>query len=1024
MKFFQFVVRHARAFLFTTIVLSLSGIVMMLNLPVSLFPDVTFPRIVILADNGEEPSERMMVEVTKPLEEVASSIPGVRVVRSITGRGSTEISVGLDWGTNVQQTLQLLQGRISNRRNDLPASASIRAEQMTVSVFPVHGYSLTSDSIDQVTLRDIAMYQIRPALLRVKDVARVEVEGGDTREFRVTVDPAKLAAHRINARQVAEAIRTTNLVSSSGLLDEDYRLYLSLVSGVLQSIDDINRVVVAVHNGIPVYVADVAVVTPSVADRYIRTTARGRDAVLINILKQPTGSTVRIAEGVRSAVAGLHLPAGVHFENYYDQGDFIAGAINGTRDSILIGIVLAMGVLLVFLRSWRMMLVIALVVPATIAITFACLSAIGLTINIMTLGGIAAAVGLIIDDSIVVIENIFTNVVRRRAEGTSTVEAIGGSLHGLMPAIVGSTASTIVIHIPLAFLGGVTGAFFASLSITMVLAMLISCFLSVSLAPLLAARVLRERDLEREVLREERLLQRSAWYDRLVRTLMRHRWWTIAGMLALLAVSVLLYESIGSSFMPQMDEGTFVLDYASPPGTSLGETGRLLRHVEEILMSIPEVEAYSRRTGTQLGFFLTEPNTGDYLVKLRKNRTRGIEEVIAEARERIEASEPALRVEFGQMMMDVIGDLTNNPSPIEIKLFGNDETLLKMKAAEVKSLIENVRGVVDAFDGIVIAGPSLVVRVDPYRSAREGLTTADIQEETEVAMRGSAETSIQKYEKLIPVRVRYPDVYRSDARKIEDLQIVTPAGAIVPLRTLATVERTGGQAEVDREGLRRMVAVTARIEGRDLGRTVDDIKALLSSRFVLPQGMTMDFGGVYQTQQESFRGLLFVALAAVLLVFLVLLYEFGEFAVPLSVLMIGILSLSGVFGALRLTGMTLNISSFVGLIMVIGIVAENAIFLMHTAARLKNDGMAEEDALVRAGMVRARPILMTTLAAVLALLPLSLGIGGGAQMQQPLAIAVIGGFSVSSLLLFFALPVVYHLLHGRRSAAHELQQGG
>jgi multidrug efflux pump subunit AcrB len=381
-------------------------------------------------------------------------------------------------------------------------------------------------------------------------------------------------------------------------------------------------------------------------------------------------------------------------------------------------------------------------------------------------------------------------------------------------------------------------------------------------------------------------------------------------------------------------------------------------------------------------------------------------------------------VEFGQMMMDVIGDLTNNPSPIEIKLFGNDETLLKMKAAEVKSLIENVRGVVDAFDGIVIAGPSLVVRVDPYRSAREGLTTADIQEETEVAMRGSAETSIQKYEKLIPVRVRYPDVYRSDARKIEDLQIVTPAGAIVPLRTLATVERTGGQAEVDREGLRRMVAVTARIEGRDLGRTVDDIKALLSSRFVLPQGMTMDFGGVYQTQQESFRGLLFVALAAVLLVFLVLLYEFGEFAVPLSVLMIGILSLSGVFGALWLTGMTLNISSFVGLIMVIGIVAENAIFLMHTAARLKNDGMAEEDALVRAGMVRARPILMTTLAAVLALLPLSLGIGGGAQMQQPLAIAVIGGFSVSSLLLFFALPVVYHLLHGRRSAAHERQQGG
>ena len=637
MSLFEYVRHHAKAILFTVTIFVISGIVLTLHMPISLFPDITFPRIVILADNGEQPAERMMVEVTKPLEEVASSVPGVKLVRSVTGRGSTEISIGLDWGSNVQQTLQFLQGRISNVRNTLPATASIQAEQMSVAVFPIHGYSLTSDKLSLVELRDIALYQIRPALMKVKGVARVEVTGGDTREFLVTVSPEKLSAYRLDIRQVADAIQKTNFISSTGIVNNNFQMYLALVSGLFKTTDDIKAVVVAVQGGVPIKVSDVAEVKPSVEDKFIRTTARGRDAVLINIVKQPTGSTVQIGEDVAAEITRLHLPADVHFENWYDQADFIISSILSTRDSILIGVLLAMLVVFFFLRSWRISLVMLLVVPATIASTFACLYSVGLTINIMTLGGIAAAVGLIIDDSIVVIENIFTHFSKHQPE-RDEVRALGfakiasDSLKSLMPAIMGSTASTIVIHIPLAFLGGVTGAFFASLSITMVFAMLISFLFSITLAPLLAMLFVRENDIEHELERHNRPSQFAVWYERTLHQLLKYRLLIIPVALVILLMTYILYNHIGNDFMPDMDEGTFVLDYKSPPGTSLDETNRILMNVEHILMAIPEVESYSRRSGTQLGFFLTEPNNGDFLVKLKKKRSRAIDEVITEVR--------------------------------------------------------------------------------------------------------------------------------------------------------------------------------------------------------------------------------------------------------------------------------------------------------------------------------------------------------------------------------------------------------
>lgn len=1015
MTLLDYVRRHSKAFLFTVAVLVVSGIAAMVNLPISLFPDVTFPRIVILADNGEQPAERMMVEVTKPLEEVASSIPGVQSVRSITGRGSTEISIGLKWGSDVAATLQFLQGRIGNTRNVLPATASIQTEQMSVAVFPIQGYSLTSDKLDLVELRDIALYQIRPALMRVQGVARVEVTGGDTREFLITVSPEKLAAYRMDIRQVSDAIRKTNGITSAGLIDNNYHLYLSVVSGLLVTTEDIKSVPIAVENRIPIRVRDIADVQPSVADKYIRTTAHGKDAVLINIIKQPTGSTVQIGQDVVAELKKLRLPTELRFENFYDQGDFIRNSILNTRDSIIFGIFLAMIILLVFLRSWRVSIVILLVVPATIACTFLLLYAFGQTINIMTLGGIAAALGLIIDDSIVVIENIFAHYsgqqLKRTGQGALSLfsETATKSVHELMPAIIASTASTIVIYIPLAFLGGVTGAFFASLSVTMVCAMLISFYFSITLSPLLASLVLNEKEIEREISMEDRTPSITKWYERTIRWLLRYCWGVIPAGILLIGLIYGIFAGVGSEFMPEMDEGTFVLDYWSPPGTSLSETNRMLMNVESILLGIPEIESYSRRTGTQLGFFLTEPNSGDFLVKLKKERKKQIQDVISEVRQKVESSEPGLRIEFGQLMMDVIGDLINNPSPVEIKLFGDDTRLIDEKAEEISKLIETIPGVVDVFDGIVISGPSFIITVDPMKASLAGFSVADVQDQLETTIRGNAETRIQKGEKLIAIRTRFPDVYRTDVDRIERLQLANASDVLIPLNTIATIQKTSGQAEIQRDGLKQVVAVTARLSGRDLGSCMTEIQKKVQSHIQLNNTMTIEYGGVYQTQQESLHGLVLVALAAFLLVFIVLLFEFGEFAVPLSIFFVNVLSLLGVAIALWLTGTTINISSMVGVIMIIGIVAENAIFVMHVVQAELREGVDLDEALVRAVKMRARPILMTTLAAVFALLPLALGLGSGAQLQQSLAISVIGGFSVSSILLFFGLPMIYSL---------------
>src|SRR5579883_1179490 len=658
---YDFAKRHSRAILFIIATIMLAGVFVGSQMPVSLFPNVTFPRVVILADNGEEPAERMMVEVTKPLENAVNSVPGVTMVRSTTSRGSAEISIFFKWGTDIMQSLEYLQLQISSLRTELPSTATIEIDRMTPSVFPVEGYSLTSDSLSLVELRDLALYTIRPALTRVDGVAQVRIQGGRTREFLVRLDPAKLAAYHLDIRQVSAAIGQTNLVESPGLVRDNNYLYLALVNDLVHNPEEIAQMTITTINGAPVRIADLGTVEPSEKVEYTRITANGKQAVLVNIIQQPYGNTVKIGHDVGAKLAELQksFPKGIAVQNFYDQSDFISSSINGTRDSILIGIALAIIVLMVFLRNWRITVVAVIIVPATIAATLLLLNAANQNINIMTLGGIAAAIGLIIDDILVVVENIFRHFEESHE---SFHDAAASALKEIMPAMIGSSVATLVIHIPFAFLGGVTGAFFAALSITMVFALTVSFFFSIVAAPIITSLAVNKKTMDREIAHEHKQSWIVKQYENVLHALLRKPWIAIPVIAAFMYGGYAFYQQTESDFLPSMDEGAIILDYAAPPGTSLDETNRMLMNLEKIIQAVPDVQSYSRRTGEQLGFFITEPNTGDYAIELKHGNRRPVDDVISDLRRKIQNAEPSLRIDFGQILEDAIGDLISSPA--------------------------------------------------------------------------------------------------------------------------------------------------------------------------------------------------------------------------------------------------------------------------------------------------------------------------------------------------------------------------
>ncbi len=1018
--------RSLRTIFFLACALTAVGVYAFFQVPVAIFPDTNFPRVVIGVDNGVMPVEQMQVTITKPIEDAVNSVPGLETVRSNTSRGTAEISLFFDWSVDMFRTLELVNAALSKVQQSLPATAKITANRLTLATFPILGYSLTSDTVSQTDLWQLATYNLKPALNRVTGVSSVTIQGGQVPEFHVVPNLARMLSSGITILDLANAIQNSNIIDSPGLYEQDHQLVLALVGSQAHDVNGIRQLAVkTTASGAPVRVGDVASVVPATMPAYTAVTADGQPAVLLNLTRQPNSNTIAVADAVALQVNLLRqtLPKNVQLKPFYDQSQLVRESILSVRDAIMIGLALACIVLFLFLHDWRSSLIAGLVIPVTIAATVVMLWIFGLSFNLMTLGGLAAAIGLVIDDAIVVVENI----VLHREAGEDRLESVRKALAEISRPLVGSTITPVVVFLPLIAVTGVTGSFFRALAITMAVALLTSLLLAVTWTPSLALVLLQqERRGEpavEDISKPDLKKTHAPSGQTLARVMRWHRaalQWSLARPIrlvlvcaCLVVVSIIGYRSLGSDLLPEMDEGGFILDYIMPAGSSIASTNQVLAHVEKILRDTPEVESTSRRTGLQMGLAaVTEANYGDFTVKLKNKRSRGIDEVMEEVRAKVKGSEPAIDIALTQILQDNIGDLSNAPEPIQIKLFAEDARLLGEVAPRVGEEIARIPGVVDIENGIdnTLSGPATNFAVDPALAARLGFTTAEVAEDATSILDGIAVTDpLIANGRAYTIRVRLGAETRQSLDTIRNTVFNSSSGHTASLGAMSSITQLPPQNEIRRENLQRLVVVTARLEGSDLGSAIQQVKTHLTAMH-LPAGVRVEYGGAYQEQQKSFHDLLRVLVLALVLVFVVLLTEFRNFAAPSAILVSSVLSISGVVFALLVTGTTFNVASFMGLIMVIGIVAKNGILLLDADERFRRDGMNARDAMLMAAQRRLRPILMTALAAVTGMIPLALAIGAGSQMLQPLAIAVIGGLAISLLLSLIVTPAIYYLL--------------
>ena len=1012
--------RMSRTIFFLVVVLSLAGVYAAFQVPTSVFPDTNFPRVVIGVDNGVMPVEQMQVTITKPIEDAVNSVPGLRTVRSTTSRGSAEVSLFFDWNVDMFHTLQLADSALSKVRQTLPATAVITTNRLTFATFPILGYALTADdrgpeTISPTRLWEIAIYDLKPPLNRVDGVSTVTVQGGQVPEVHIVPDLARLENSGVTLTDLVNAVQSSNIIDSPGLYQANHELILALVGAQAHDAEHLASLVVkTTAAGAPVRISDVADVHAGTEPVYTAVTANGTPAVLINLARQPSANTVAVANAVATEVAQLSrmLPAGVHLAPFYDQSEMVRESIASVRDAIFIGLVLACIILFLFLRDWSSSLVAGLVVPVTVAVTILFLWMIGQSFNLMTLGGLAAAIGLVIDDAIVVVENI----VMHRDAGQSRAEAIRSAIREIRVPLVGSTVTPIVVFLPLAAISGVYGVFFRALAVTVGMALLTSLALALTWTPTLSHYFIRQRSgrsAEEHHSVPPFLMNAYAW---VLRVTLEHKFVLAAFSLLLIAGAYLCYNNTGSDLLPAMDEGGFIVDYIMPAGSSLAETNRVITHVEKILRDTPEVENTSRRTGLQLGLAqVTEANTGDISVKLKADRKRTGEQVISDVRAKIREQEPVLDVEFPQLLQDMIGDLTSAPEPVVIKLFSQDPALLEKWATSVGDTIKKLPNVVDELNGIenTISGPATTFNVDQVVTARAGFSPQELELDASAMLQGEpASAPVVVNDRSYTIRVRFPRAVGKTLDSIRQTMLISGTGKTATIGSLASVEEVPGETEIRRDDLQRNVQVTARFEGMNLGdgmkvvqKAIDDMK--------LPPSIRVQYGGQYAEQQKSFKDLAFVLVLAIVLVFMVLLFEFGDFAAPIAVISSALLSTCGVFLALLITGTTFNLSSFMGLIMVIGIVAKNGILLLDADQKFRAAGMTAEESMLRAGERRLRPIMMTALATVAGMVPLALAWGAGSQMLQPLAIAVIGGILASMVLSLVVTPAVHYYIGGR-----------
>jgi heavy metal efflux system protein len=985
----------------------------------SLFPDVTFPKITIIADNGEQPVDKMMITVTKPLEIAIKRVNGITTVRSSTNRGSCTIDAYFGWNVDINLAKTQLNERINEIKNSLPSTINIVVEAISQSIYPVIGYTIESDKYGQIELKNMALFNIRPQFSQIQGISNVIIRGGKTKEFVISPIPQKLIAFGLTPQDLIAAFARTNFIESSGLLSDYRRLYLSLTDTRFKNIDELNDFVIKNDGHRMIRLRDIAQIDLEEQQEFIRINANGHDAVLIDLVKQKGVNLVDFSKNVirKAQEIQQQLPSGIVMKPYYNQSAFVTNSIDSVLRSIYEGLFLAIVVVILFLRSFRASVNIILIIPVTIALTVTVLHFMHITLNIMSLGAIAASIGLIIDDAIVIIEQLHRVHEENPEKDKYTV--VSESMKMFLPAMIGSSLSTIVIFLPFVMMSGVAGSFFKELTLTMEITLIcsfIATWIGIPALHLLLGYKPHKKSLA--VTDPENQKRQRLWW---LVWFFNKPWYAIGFILLLGISSLFLINKLKTGFLPELDEGSIVLDYIAPAGTTLDASDAILREVDKVVLNHPDVETYMRRTGTNMisGISMASgvipPNYGDYLIQLKPETKRKTEDVISELRDQAQAVAPALEIEFGQRIADLLGDLIGRPQPVVVKIFGDNQATLQVLALKVQEKLNSIHGVADVMNGIIYDGPSVTVRPDQGKLAQYKITPDDFQSQLLVYNEGMSVGEVQEGEQMLTIRLRATSFKNNSIDLIKNQPVFAPDGSYRPLRFYAGVELSAGDPELTREDLKSDIEVTARLENRDIGSAITEIKNVISKNVLLPPGYYIEYGGTFQQQQSSFRELLLILMTAIILVFTVLLFLFRDLRIALLIIFISILGIGGCIWALYITGIQLNVGSYTGIIMIVGIIAENAIFTVNQFLTTYKATSDIDKSINYAISLRIRPKLMTAIGAILALSPLALGIGVGAQMQQPLAIAVIGGFIIAMPLLLMVFPSLLRLFYRKRS---------
>ncbi|MHB1661117.1 MAG: efflux RND transporter permease subunit [bacterium] len=1004
MNLIEIIFKKQKAIIFLLIMLCIGGLFGMFMSPTALFPNVNFPRIRVSINSVDRPAGTMSVIITRPVEEILRTIPGVKNIRSTTSQGSTDIVLDFGWGRNMNVELLKVESAMNEVLPNLPKGTTFNAIRMYPTIYPVSAYSFTSNKESLVQLRNIALYKLKPLLLSVKGVSDIQVVGGEQAEYRVVINPWKLFTYNLTINDVIKALSDTNVIKSVGKLDYNYKLNLITSDTRLHNISSIEHTIIKTGKNGAVSLEDVATVTKGIVPQWTNVTADGKKAVLLQVIQEPDANTITINKDIEKKIHEFKkkMPNDIKIAKWYDQSKLIVASTDSLRDAIIIGIILAMLVTIIFLRNVKVILIIMALLPSVLLSTILLLYVFHMGFNIMTLGGIAAAVGLVIDDIIVMIENIMRYIETQKTK--SIIENVKSASGNFLKPLLGSSLSTTIIFLPFVFISGITGAFFKSLSFTIAISLISSFLITWFAVPIIAERLLTEKDADKKT----GFLMRNLYkiYGSIMRFSFKRTIFVYASIILLMVAGFLSYQHLSSGFMPSMDEGGFILDYHTPPGTSLTETNRILTQVQNIIQRDPFVETYTRRTGLQLGGGLTEPNTGDFFIRLKPFPRPPIKEIMNSIRGKIQAEVPGIRIEMLQLIEDMIGDLIGTPQPVEIKIYSNNGKLLYRLAPKVAALISKIPGIIEVKSGLVYSGQGINVKIDRIKAALEGITPLEATNELSSYLYGTVATEIIKSPIIVGVRVWTPVSFRTDIADIENIPMHSNNGNIFPLKRIAKIFVIKGEPEIVHENLKRMIAVTARIKGANLGKAIRSVKAEIKYSGILHhKDVYYSFGGIFKQQQKAFLYLALALVAAIILVFIMLLFLYEKFFISIGILFSALLGLFADSIGLFITHTQLNIISIMGIIITVGINTEMAIFYFSEYFEMIGNKNTLYS-LISSGKNRLRPIIMSTLIAILALSPIAFNIGNGSAMLQPLAVAIISGLVMQLFIVLIVLPVI------------------